>query len=53
MSVVREEFGPTLPELVGQRLGVPSRKVWLALAAVLAVAVAIGAYLALRPTPGR
>ena len=53
MSVVREEFGPTLPELVGQRLGVPSRKVWLALVAVLAVAVAIGAYLALRPTPGQ
>ena len=53
MSVVREEFGPTLPELVGQRLSVPSRKVWLAFAAVFAVAVAIGAYLALRPTPGQ
>ena len=53
MSVVREEFGPTLPELVGQRLGVPTRKVWLAFAAVFAIAVAIGAYLALRPTPGQ
>jgi hypothetical protein len=52
MSLVREEFGPTLPELVGRRLGVPARKVWLVLAAVGAVAVAVAGWLALRPTPG-
>lgn len=53
MSLVREEFGPTLPELVGRRLGVPARKVWLVLAAIGAVAVAVAAWLALRPTPGQ
>ena len=53
MSLVREEFGPTLPELVGQRLGVPARKVWLAFAAVGAVVVVVAAWLALRPTPGQ
>jgi hypothetical protein len=53
MSVVREEFGPTLPELVAARLAVPTRKVWLAFAAVAVVVVAIAAYLALRPTPGQ
>jgi hypothetical protein len=53
MSLVREEFGPTLPELVGRRLGVPTRKVWLAFAAIGAVALAIAAYFALRPTPGQ
>jgi hypothetical protein len=53
VSVVREEFGPTLPELVGARLGVPTRKVWLAFAAVGAVVVAVAAWLALRPTPGQ
>jgi hypothetical protein len=53
VSVVREEFGPTLPELLGSRLGVPARKVWLALAAVGVVALAIVLWLALRPTPGQ
>jgi hypothetical protein len=53
MSVVREEFGPTLPELVGRRLGVRPRTVWLSLAAVGAVAVAVLAWLALRPTPNQ
>jgi hypothetical protein len=51
MSVVREEFGPTLPELVGRRLGVRPRAVWLVLAAAGAVAVAVAAWLALRPDP--
>jgi hypothetical protein len=51
MSVVREEFGPTLPELVGRRLGVRPRAVWLSLAAIGAVAVAVAAWLALRPDP--
>jgi hypothetical protein len=50
---VREEFGPTLPEVVGQRLGVRPRAVWLALAALGAVAVAVLAWLALRPTPNQ
>jgi hypothetical protein len=53
MSVVREEFGPTLPELLGSRLGVPARKVWLGLALVAAVAVAVVLFLTLRPTPGQ
>jgi hypothetical protein len=51
MSVVREEFGPTLPELVGRRLGVRPRAVWLSLAAIGAVAAAVVAWLALRPDP--
>jgi hypothetical protein len=51
VSVVREEFGPTLPELVGRRLGVRPRIVWLVLAAIGAVAVLVGAWLALRPDP--
>jgi hypothetical protein len=53
MTVVREEFGPTLPELLGPRLGVHTRTVWLALAAVAAVAVVVIAWLTLRPDPGR
>lgn len=53
MSVVREEFGPTLPELVGRRLGVRTRTVWLALAAIGAVAVVVVAWLALRPDPNQ
>jgi hypothetical protein len=53
VSVVREEFGPTLPELLGSRLGVPVRRVWLALAVVGAVALAVVLWLALRPTPGQ
>ena len=51
MSVVREEFGPSLPELVGRRLGVRPRVVWLSLAAIGAMAVAVTAWLALRPDP--
>ena len=53
MSVVREEFGPTLPELVGRRLGVRTRTVWLALAAIGAIAVVVVAWLALRPDPNQ
>ena len=53
MSVVREEFGPTLPELVGRRLGVRPRAVWLSLAAIGAVVVAVVAWLGLRPTPNQ
>ncbi|HEY7622777.1 MAG TPA: hypothetical protein VH834_23595 [Solirubrobacteraceae bacterium] len=53
MSVVREEFGPTLPELLGSRFGVPARKLWLALAALGVVALAVVLWLALRPTPGQ
>jgi hypothetical protein len=51
VPVVREEFGPTLPELVGRRLGVRPRTVWLSLAAIGAVAVVVVAWLALRPDP--
>jgi hypothetical protein len=51
--VVREEFGPTLPELLGSRLGVPARKVWLGFAAVGVVALAVVLWLSLRPTPGQ
>jgi hypothetical protein len=53
VSVVREEFGPTLPELVGRQLGVRTRTVWLALAAIGAVAVVVVAWLALRPDPNQ
>jgi hypothetical protein len=53
MSVVREEFGPTLPELVGRRLGVRPRNVWLALAAIGAVAAVVVAWLVLRPDPNQ
>jgi hypothetical protein len=53
VSVVREEFGPTLPELLGSRLGVPVRKLWLAFAAVGVVALAIVLWLSLRPQPGQ
>jgi hypothetical protein len=53
VSVVREEFGPTLPELLGGRLGVPARKLWLGLAVVGVVAVAIVLWLSVRPAPGQ
>jgi hypothetical protein len=54
MSVVREEFGPTLPELLGQRLHVPVRTVWRALAAVGVVVVLVLAWLVfVRGTPGQ
>jgi hypothetical protein len=53
VSVVREEFGPALPELLGARLRVSVRSVWLGLAAIGVVAVAVAAWLTLRPTPGQ
>jgi hypothetical protein len=54
MSVVREEFGPTLPELVGARLRVPVRTVWRALAAAGVVVVLVLAWLLfVRDTPGQ
>ncbi len=53
MSVVREEFGPTLPELLGARLRVSVRRIWLVLAAIGVVAVAVALWLTLRPTPGQ
>jgi hypothetical protein len=53
MSVVREEFGPTLPELLGRRLGMRQRTVWLSLAAIGAVAVVVVALLALRGDPSQ
>jgi hypothetical protein len=53
MSVVREEFGPTLPELLGRRFGVRQRTVWLALAGIAVVAVAVVLFLSLRPDPGQ
>jgi hypothetical protein len=54
MSVVREEFGPTLPELLGDRLRVPVRTVWRALAALGVVVVLVVAWLVLvRGTPGQ
>ena len=54
MSVVREEFGPTLPELLGERLRVPVRTVWRVLAAVGVVVVLVLAWLLfVRDTPGQ
>ena len=54
MSVVREEFGPTLPELLGERLHVPARTIWRVLAAVGVVVVLVLAWLAfVRGTPGQ
>jgi hypothetical protein len=54
MSVVREEFGPTLPELVGARLHVPVRTVWRALAVAGVVVVLVLAWLLfVRDTPGQ
>jgi hypothetical protein len=53
MTVVREEFGPTLPELLGPRLGVRVRTLWLVVAGLAVVAIALAGWLALRPKPGR
>jgi hypothetical protein len=54
MSVVREEFGPTLPELVGERLHVPVRTVWRGLtAAGVVVALVLAWLLFVRDTPGQ
>jgi hypothetical protein len=53
MSLVREEFGPTLPELLAPRVRGLPRVARVALGA-LAVAVVVAlAWLVLRPTPGQ
>jgi hypothetical protein len=54
MSVVREEFGPTLPELVGARLHVPVRTVWRPLGGAGVVILLVLAWLLfVRDTPGQ
>jgi hypothetical protein len=54
MSVVREEFGPTLPELLGERLRVPPRTIWRVLAAAGVLVVLLVVWLAfVRGTPGQ
>jgi hypothetical protein len=54
MSVVREEFGPTLPELLGERLRVPPRTIWRVVGAVGVLVVLVLAWLAfVRDTPGQ
>ena len=54
MSVVREEFGPTLPELLGARLRVPVRTIWRVLAVAGVVVVLVLAWLVfVRATPGQ
>ena len=54
MSVVREEFGPTLPELLGARLRVPARSIWRVLAAAGVVVVLVLAWLVfVRGAPGQ
>jgi hypothetical protein len=54
VSVVREEFGPTLPELLGARLRVPVRSIWRVLAAAGIVVVLVLVWLAfVRGTPGQ
>jgi hypothetical protein len=54
MSVVREEFGPTLPELLGARLRVAPRTIWRVVGAIGMLAVLVVIWLAfLRGTPGQ
>jgi hypothetical protein len=54
MSVVREEFGPTLPELLGERLRVPVRTIWRVVATAGVLVVLVLAWLVfLRDTPGQ
>jgi len=50
MSVVREEFGPTLPELVGPRVRALPRAAQLVLAAVAALVVVVLVLVVLRGT---
>ena len=52
-SVVREEFGPTLPELLGPRVRALPRAGRFLLVAVAVAVVAAVAWLALRPATGR
>ena len=53
MSVVRPEFGPTLPELLGPRLRAVPRPLRLALAAAAMVAVAAVGWMLARPPSDR
>ena len=54
MSVVREEFGPTLPELLAARLRVPVRTIWRVLAGAGVLVVIVLVWLAfVRGTPGQ
>jgi hypothetical protein len=54
VSVVREEFGPTLPELLGQRLRVPPRTIWRIVAALGVLVILVLIWLAfVRGTPGQ
>jgi hypothetical protein len=53
MSVVRPEFGPTLPELVGPHVRRLPAIVRAALLAVAVVVVALVIWLLVRPSPGR
>jgi hypothetical protein len=54
MSVVREEFGPTLPELLGERLRMPVRTIWRVVATAGVLVVLVLAWLVfLRDTPGQ
>jgi hypothetical protein len=50
MSVVRPEFGPTLPELLGPRIRALPRAAQLVLAALAALVVVLLAYVGLRGT---
>jgi hypothetical protein len=54
VSVVREEFGPTLPDVLGERLRVPARTIWRVLAALGVLVVLVVVWLAfVRDTPGQ
>jgi len=51
---VREEFGPTLPELLGARLRVPARTIWRVVAAIgVLVALVLAWLVFVRGTPGQ
>src|SRR4051812_23867631 len=51
MSVVREEFGPTLPELLGPRVRALPRAAQVVLAALAGLVVVALAAAVLRPKP--
>jgi hypothetical protein len=54
VSVVREEFGPTLPDVLGQRFGVPARTLWRVVAAAAVLVALVLAWLVFaRGTPGQ
>jgi hypothetical protein len=53
MSVVRPEFGPTLPELLGPRVRALPRAARIALAALVVAAVVVVAWLLVRGEGGR